>query len=320
MAQIPESFTRALVRRSPLRTNGTDCLRLVDSAGDGFPDLTVDDYAGRWLVQTRGGGGGLLPWLAGVVGPRSVYWKRLVDQGAKQPPVHVAGEVVAEPFVVTENGLRYLIDFAAGYSQGLFLDQRANRLRVGELARRRGPGGEVLNLFAYTCGFSVCAAAGGAHTVSVDLARPALEWGRRNFEANGLDPAAHEFLAGDAADWLRRFKKKGRTFDTIVLDPPTFSRDKKGKVFRVERDFGTLSGAAMSLLRDGGTLLCTTNQRSLSRGAFSNLILGGADDAGAWKLEFAAMPPDFTGEPYLKTCWVSRRVTDGGGGAKRGAF
>src|SRR5687768_5032700 len=211
MAVIPESFARSLARRGPLRTGGTDCLRLVDSAGDGLRDLTLDDFAGRWLAQTRDAGG-LPPWLAGVSGPRSLYWKRL-DQSNKQPPTHVSGEVLSGPFPVTENGLRYLIDFAAGYSQGLFLDQRDNRQRVRERSR---PGHEVLNLFSYTCGFSVSAAAAGAHTVSVDLSRPALDWGRRNFEANGLDPAAHEFIAGEAADWLRRFGKKGRTFDTII--------------------------------------------------------------------------------------------------------
>jgi 23S rRNA (cytosine1962-C5)-methyltransferase len=302
MPPFPETFARALARRAAVRTPSTDCLRLVDSVGDKFSDLIVDDFAGRWLAQTRGGAG-LPPWLAKAGLARSLYWKRL-DQTEKQPPSFVAGEVIAEPFVVTENGLRFVIDFAAGYSQGLFLDQRLNRRRVGELARA---GGEVLNLFAYTCGFSVCAAAGGAHAVSVDLSRPALDWGRRNFEANGLDPAQHEFIAGEAADWLRRFGKKGRKFDAIVLDPPTFSRDKKGKVFRVERDFGTLSGRALPLLRAGGVLLCTTNQRSLSRAAFASLILSGAEDPKAWDLSFAPMPPDFTGEPYLKTCWVTHR-------------
>jgi 23S rRNA (cytosine1962-C5)-methyltransferase len=151
----------------------------------------------------------------------------------------VAGEVVPEPFVVHENGVRYRIDFAAGYSQGLFLDQRENRRRVRELAR---PGTELLNLFAYTCAFSVCAAAGGGHTVSVDLSKPSLDWGRRNFEATAR-PAGHT-----SSSPARRptgssgSGKKGRQFDAIVLDPPTFSRDKKGKVFRVERDFGTLAG------------------------------------------------------------------------------
>lgn len=304
---VPDKFARALARRSAVRSAGTDCLRLVDGAGDGFPDLFVDDLAGRWLVQTRVDR--LPPWVPGLIGfadpavPRSIYWKRL-DQTDKQPPVHVAGEMVAEPFAVVENGLRYLIDFAAGYSQGLFLDQRANRRRIREMAR---PGKELLNLFAYTCGFSVAAAAAGAHAISVDLSKPALDWGRQNFAANALDPAGHEFIAGEAADWLKRFGKKGRKFDAVVIDPPTFSRDKKGKVFRVERDFGALAGAAIDVLRPGGTLLCTTNQRSLGRQAFASLILSGAADPERWKLDFAPMPPDFTGEPYLKTCWVARR-------------
>ncbi|HEX8911372.1 MAG TPA: class I SAM-dependent methyltransferase [Humisphaera sp.] len=307
MVPVPDKFMHALARRAKVRTPDTDCLRLLDGQGDGFPDLFVDDLAGRWLVQTRGDN--LPAWAASLVDlpdagkPRSVYWKRL-DQSNKEPPKHVAGEPVAEPFLVRENGLGFWIDFAAGYSQGLFLDQRPNRRRIRDAAR---PGRELLNLFSYTCGFSVCHAAAGGHSVSVDLSKPALDWGRRNFEANGLDPQQHEFIAGEAADWLKRFGKKGRRFDAIVLDPPTFSRDKKGKVFRVERDFGTLAGAAMAVLKPGGTLLCTTNQRTLSRGAFSSLILSGSNDPGRWKLTFGDMPPDFTGEAYLKVCWVSRR-------------
>lgn len=314
MVPIPDKFLRAAARRSSIRSADTDCLRLLDGAGDGFPDLFVDDLAGRWLVQTRDDrlpawARGLADLRAaatgtgGVARPRSVYWKRL-DQTNKDPPAHIGGEPVGEPFLVRENGLSFLIDLSAGYSQGLFLDQRDNRRQIREHFR---PGKELLNLFAYTCAFSVAAASAGGHTVSVDLSKPALEWGKRNFGANGIDPAQHEFIAGEAADWLKRFGKKARTFDAIVLDPPTFSRDKKGKVFRVERDFGTLAGAAMRLLRPGGALLCTTNQRSLDRRSFSNLILSGADNPSAWKLTFDAMPEDFTGEPYLKICWVARR-------------
>jgi len=295
-----EKLARAVARRAAVRSAETNCLRLVDGAGDGFPDLLIDDFAGCWLIQTRGQD--LPDWARDLTEPRSVYWKRL-DQTNKEPPTHVSGEVINEPFLAKESGLNYVIDFAAGYSQGIFLDQRGNRQRVRELSR----GKEVLNLFSYTCAFSVCAAAGGGHTVSVDLSRPSLEWGRKNFQANSLDDSAHEFIVGEAADWLRRFGKKGRKFDIVIIDPPTFSRDKKGKVFRVERDFGRLSSAAMQILRDRGTLLCTTNQRSLSRGAFSALILDAANSPSAWKLQHLPMPPDFTGEPYLKTCWVTRK-------------
>jgi 23S rRNA (cytosine1962-C5)-methyltransferase len=296
-------FAIAAARRDKVRSADTNCLRLLDGAGDGFPDLFIDDLAGRWLVQTRHGE--LPAWVRDLPAPRSLYWKRL-DQTDKQPPVHVAGEPTAAPFEVRENGVKFLIDFAAGYSQGLFLDQRLNRKRVMELM---GPGREILNLFAYTCGFSVCAGVRGGHAVSVDLSKPALDWGRRNFETNQLNAAEQEFIAGEAGDWLKRFRKKGRLFDVIVLDPPTFSRDKKGKIFRVERDFGTLCGVALSLLRPGGTLLCTTNQRSLTRGAFSQLILSEAEQPSRWKLDFGGMPPDFTGEQYLKICWVALRNT-----------
>lgn len=308
---VADRLSRAAAKRAAILAGGSDCYRLVDGGADGFPSLLIDVFAGRWLVQTKDEklpdfAASLPALMAGgdarAPKPRSVYWKRL-DQTNKEPPKHIAGEPIAEPFITTENGIKYLIDFAAGYSQGIFLDQRDNRRRIRELSR----GKEVLNLFSYTCAFSVCAGVGGGRSVSVDLSRPSLEWGKRNFQANDINPDDHEFIVGEAADWLRRFGKKGRKFDLIIIDPPTFSRDKKGKVFRVERDFGTLSSMAMKLLRGRGTLLCTTNQRSLSKGAFAGMILDAADDPAAWKLTHVAMPADFTGEAYLKTCWVTRR-------------
>jgi 23S rRNA (cytosine1962-C5)-methyltransferase len=299
-------FLEAVARRAALRSDQTDCLRLLDGQGDGLPELFVDDFAGRWLFQTRGDN--LPKWALSLAElpkadrPVSVYWKRL-DQANKEPPRHIGGKEVAQPFTVRENGLKYMIDFGAGYSQGIFLDQRENRRRIRQIAK---PGRQLLNLFSYTCAFSVAYAAGGGHTVSVDLSKPSLEWGKRNFQANDIDPTAHEFIAGEAADWLKRFGKKGRLFDAIVLDPPTFSRDKKGKIFRVESDFGTLSGLAMRVLKPGGVLLCTTNQRTLTPRAFHAMIAANADNPNEWKYAFSEMPEDFTGEKYLKVCWGRR--------------
>src|SRR5262249_15397546 len=118
---------------------------------------------------------------------------------------------------------------------------------------------ELLNLFAYTCGFSVCAAKAGAKTASLDLSKKYLEWGRRNFTLNGLDPAGHEFIYGDAFDWLRRLAKKGRMFDAIVLDPPTFSQSKERGAFRVEKNYGELVAAALPLLKTEGVLFASAN-------------------------------------------------------------
>ena len=111
------------------------------------------------------------------------------------------------------------------------------------------PAPEVLNCFAYTCAFSVCAALGGARATSLDLSRKYLDWGRRNFELNGLDPAAHDFIYGDVFDWLKRLAKKGRSFDVILLDPPTFSRSPGRGDFRAETDYGRLVSLALPLLR-----------------------------------------------------------------------
>lgn len=284
----------ALKRRAPLLTPDTNAVRLVDAEGDGFPDVYLETFADRWLVSTAHGG-----FPRGFERPdKSVYWKRL-DQHQKEAPEHISGPPVDEPFLVRENGAAFEISFQSGYSQGIFLDQRDNR---AEVRRRMQPGLRLLNTFAYTGAFSVAAALGGAETTTLDLSQPYLDWAKRNFTHNGLDPAAHYFCKGDTFHWLKRFAKQGRQFDAIVLDPPTFSRDEKGKVFRVETDYGELAGLAMACLAPGGWLLCCTNCRKLDDYQFDRQIL--AASPRRLQLRHAAMPADFTGDPYLKSVWV----------------
>ena len=198
------------------------------------------------------------------------------------------------------------IDLTAGYSQGIFLDQRLNRKRVGELVREAG-GGTVLNTFAYTCGFSVVAAVAGATTTSIDLSANYLEWGKRNLSANNCDPGDHYFVKGDVQEWLRQFAKKGRKFDGVVLDPPTFSRIKGGKgVFRVEKDYAQLVELAAGVCAEGGWILCSTNHRGTELWRFESMIKAGLREAGREPagIELVEMPPEFSGEQYLKTAWV----------------
>ena len=314
---IPADFLRALRRRDPLRADGqTDALRLVDGAGDGaaFAGWYLDDFAGRWLVQTTRPGqpppAFLREWVEASTGPgapRCLYWKPLDARDQhQQPPLPWAGETLTGPFTVRESGLSYHIDFGGGYSQGIFLDQRENRLT---LRQRMRPGRSVLNGFAYTGAFSVAAAAGGARTTSVDLSRRALDWGKENFRLNGLDPdgGEHHFLAGDMFEWLARLGRQGRRYDAVVLDPPTFSRDRKGKVFRVVDDFGALAALAAPLLAPGGSLLCSCNARGLPTPEFRRMILSGLPGgARQWQVSPAPMPPDFTGEHYLQAAWFQR--------------
>jgi 23S rRNA (cytosine1962-C5)-methyltransferase len=303
---VPPAFSAALRRRESLRADGaTDALRLIDGTGDGagFAGLILEEYAGRWLVQTDDRFLQSPPaWLREIApAPPSIYWKRL-DKENRQSPVFWHGERIEAPFAIREHGVRYQIDFSAGYSQGIFLDQRENRRRVLELARADAR--TVLNLFSYTCAFSIAAASGGALTASVDLSRRYLDWGRENFRLNQLDPAAHEFYAGDAFDWLRRLAKKQRRFDLVIVDPPTFSRDRAGKIFRVERDYARLAAMCAALVEAGGRIFCSTNHRGLAPGGLGRLLE--ASLGSNWHLESVPMPEDFPGEPYLQAIWARR--------------
>jgi len=286
-------------RDMPIHTAGeTNALRLIDDSGDGLPGIELESFADRLLVSTRDTHlpAPLLDWLHSS--GRTVYHKRL-DQHQKESPAHLAGPSVDAPFTILENGIRYEISFQSGYSQGIFLDQRDNRLT---LRRRLGPASTLLNTFAYTGAFSVAAAASGAITTTLDLSQPYLDWAKRNLELNDIDPAGHHFCKGDTFHWLARFAKQGRRFDAIVLDPPTFSRDKDGKVFRVERDYGRLAALAARCLAPGGVMLASTNCRQLSVTAFERQLRDAIPRLRS--LTSTSMPPDFTAPPYLKSIWI----------------
>ena len=297
-------LTAALTKRRSMALPDADTtiFRVTDGEGDGLPGVFIDSCDGHWLVQTAD-----IPWPAwlestrSLAGWKSLWWKRL-DRQLRESPRCMAGDGPAAVFPVTELGLHYEIDFAAGYSQGLFIDQRVQKARVRDMVQ---PDQRVLNLFAYTCAFSVIAASRGAVTTSVDLSRPFLEWGKRHFSANGLDPQAHYFCRGDSADWLRRFAAKGRTWHGIVLDPPTFSRNDDGRIFRIEKHFHELTAACLRVLEPGGWLLCSTNHRALPDRQFLSLIRDGARLAGrSVKCTPGSLPPDFTGPSGLKVYFV----------------
>lgn len=294
---MPDLLQRLLDRVRPGLPPGTDAFRLSD--GSPWEGVFVDVLADRVLVSTRDRA---VPreLLDALRNARICAYRKRLERGRKSPPVQVSGPDLPPRFAVSECGVLYRLDLSAGYSQGLFLDQRDNRRRVRGLCR---PGMKVLNTFAYTGAFSVCAALGGAETTTLDLAQPCLDWCRENFRLNGLAPERHHFCRGDALHWLERFARQGRRFHGIILDPPTFSRGVRGKIWRAERDYGALAAAAARCLAAGGWLLCTTNCRKLSPAEFRAMIARALPRAD---LEAAAMPFDFSGEAYLKTLWCRR--------------
>ena len=294
----------ALGKRSQLFADpATNAFRLIDDEGDQSPGITVDLFDGLWLVSTKGEH---LPAIFRTArdGVRSLYWKRL-GRERKAAPEWVWGERVDAPFVIKENGLLFEVSLQAGYSQGIFLDQRENRALV--LARAQ-PGQRLLNTFSYTGAFSIAAARKGAITTSLDLSNTYLAWAKRNFRANGLDPDKHFFCLGDALSWMRRFAKQGRQFAGVILDPPTFSRSKTS-VFRVRKDYARLVQAGSALAVPGGWILATCNDRELTHQRFESLIREGLRSGERQIARFTstAMPPDFTGESYLRSVWIDLR-------------
>jgi 23S rRNA (cytosine1962-C5)-methyltransferase len=218
------------------------------------PDILINYQREEALAPVRQA---LTDWCAATgLAVRRVFGRFVPRQNDdRSAPVLLEGDP-ALPLITTvrEAGLNYALDFAAGYSVGLFLDQRANRRLVSAYGSKR-----LLNTFAYTCSFSVVAAAGGAQTVSVDLSKKSLDRGRENFELNQISTDGHQFIADDVLDVFPRLAKRGERFDTIILDPPTFSRGNKGRKFQVEHDMETLLTAALEVAEKKSRILISTN-------------------------------------------------------------
>lgn len=160
------------------------------------------------------------------------------------------GEPVRE-WLISENGLRYKLDLGIKQNNGLFLDMRYGRRWVQEQAQ----GKRVLNLFAYTCGFSVAAIAGGAeHVVNLDMARAALSRGRENHRLNEHDLGRVSFLGHELfKSWGK--VKKGGPYDLVIVDPPSFQ---KGS-FALDKDYRKILRRLPELLTPTGTVLACVN-------------------------------------------------------------
>jgi 23S rRNA (cytosine1962-C5)-methyltransferase len=234
---------------------------------------------------------------------RRIFAKHLPLQNEERiAPVLLEGDA-ALPLetVVEENGMKFGLDFAAGYSAGLFIDQRANRAFL-----RRSGAKRVLNTFAYTCSFSVAAALNGAQTTSIDLSKKSLDRGRANFLLNGLDPeAGHQFIADDVLERLPRMERKSERFDAIILDPPTFSRGAKGRRFQVENDLEGLLMTAFELAAPKTKVLLSTNCTKLNRRALETIArfcLKASRRSGTFHYEPAL--PDLPMEFSAQTLWI----------------
>ena len=258
--------------------------------------VVVERFGGAALVSIEAGGNDAQIAAEVLSFARDIGWdcsrvfarQMVCSPGLDDRPRLVAGEGAHTVELAREGGLMYEVDFAAGYSVGLFCDQRANRayLRGRKVAR-------LLNTFAHTCAFSVAAASGGAATTSVDVSKACLERGRRNFELNGLAMAGHRFVAEDVGVYIGRLARRGERFDAIILDPPTFGRGGGRRTFRIERDFAGLVRAAGEVSEDGGVILLSTNFRAWGTARLegigrANLPAGTVFECGPLQRDFLA--------------------------------
>jgi 23S rRNA (cytosine1962-C5)-methyltransferase len=316
----PANFSenpRQALRAALIDPSQTNACRLIHGAADGWPGLYIERLGDFLLAQSAAP---LTAPQMECVGECARRWSasgvyhKILERQARAAPQWLRGQTAPAEILVRENGLQFALRFDEGYSTGLFLDQRDNRRRLltsyiaQKLEMPSAP--EVLNTFAYTCGFSVAAAKAGAHVTSLDLSKKYLEWGKRNFAINQLDPARHEFIFGEAFDWFHRLTKKKRTFDVIILDPPTFSRSKESGVFQVEKDYGALMTAALPLLEPGGIVLASTNAATLDPEKFLDAIDRSLAQSRRLVMarQYIPQPPDFPvhrAEPaHLKTVWL----------------
>jgi 23S rRNA (cytosine1962-C5)-methyltransferase len=286
---------------------GTDAYRLCTIA-DGWVErfgqdilISFKDQAGREQLTTE-----FSLWAEAVdLNAQRVFERFLPKRNEEReaPKLILGDSYTSSRTIVLERGACYEIDFSAGYSVGLFVDQRENRSFVRKAISER-----ALNCFAYTCSFSVAAALAGAKTMSVDLSRKSLERGRQNFALNNLPTTGHQFIAGDVFEVLPRLARKGEKFDLIVLDPPTFSRSHRGKVFKVQSNFESLLGQALEVAGPDARILLSANCGALTERALevmARFCLKASRRAGTFHSE--PRPRDFPPASGANSIWLTLR-------------
>jgi 23S rRNA (cytosine1962-C5)-methyltransferase len=298
----------------------TTAFRIVDGVGDGVPGLAIDLYGDHLVAHVYEE---LLPLPEADVldvladfGALGVYVKRrpvqaneLVDTRRDDiaPAGAVRGVDAPKELAVLEEGVPYLVRLGDGLSTGLFLDQRDNRSRVRGWAR----GASVLNLFSYTCPFTVAAAvAGASRTVSIDAAGPSLDVGRANVE-NAAGAGDHVFLKADVFDSLDDLSRRDERFDLVIVDPPTYSTT-RGARWTSGKSWVDLATRALGAVADGGRVLCSSNDRRMSEKKFIGYLRAAlAADGREGRVDRHPPPADFPpppgGEPHLKTGVIELR-------------
>lgn len=282
-------------RKAYYQDDLTTAFRLFNQEGDGFGGLTVDlygDYAvfswyNSYVYQIRQ----TISEAFRQVFPEVLgAYEKIRFKGLDYESASVYGQEAPDFFTVLENGVLYQVFMNDGLMTGIFLDQHEVR---GSLVDGLAMGKSLLNMFSYTAAFSVAAAMGGAsQTTSVDLAKRSRELSQAHFQANGISTDDHRFVVMDVFEYFKYAKRKGLTYDVIVLDPPSFARNKK-QTFSVAKDYHKLISQSLEILNPGGIIIASTNAANVSRQKFTEQIDKGFAGRSYQILNKCGLPADF---------------------------
>jgi 23S rRNA (cytosine1962-C5)-methyltransferase len=313
-ALIRQRIEAAVAFRTSLHLDAT-AYRLVHGEADLLPSLIVDRYGDYLVVQALSQGmDRLMPALASALvdtlQPRGILARNdpraRVLEGLEQRVDVLAGDV-PESVTVTESGIEYDVDLRHGQKTGLFLDQRENRAAAAAYAR-----GRLLDCFSYQGGFALVLGRSCEETIAIDVSEDAIARVRQNAARNGV---AVDARVGNVFDELRGFDRLGERFDTIVLDPPAFAKN-KAAVLNARAGYKEINRRALKLLAPGGTLVTCSCSYHVNEAAFAEIVFEAAVDAHVHvtvveKRMQGRDHPVLLGVPetyYLK-CFILRKLT-----------
>ncbi|MFD2166858.1 class I SAM-dependent methyltransferase [Thalassotalea euphylliae] len=281
-----KKFKQAQSRRDWfIEKGGLTGYRLIAGESDHMPGITIDKYDDIIVCQLLSAGAEfhrhtIVDVLTELYPNCGVYERSDVDvrkkEGLDKQVGWLANEKESTERIIKEHGVSIIVDVATGHKTGFYLDQRDSRVAAGKYAENK----DVLNCFSYTGTFSLHCAANSAKSVTnVDVSQPALDIAKRNVEANGLTDKNVAFVKEDVFKLLRNYKKEGKKFDMVIMDPPKFV-EAKSQLTSACRGYKDINMLAMQLLNPGGLLLTFSCSGLLDAGLFQKVVADAALDAG----------------------------------------
>jgi len=314
-----QKLHEAIQRRQHFYENpDTTAFRIFNGEGDGIGGVTIEYYAGYYLIHWYSQGiytfkEHIIGALKELVEFKGIYQKKRFDTKGQyiEEDDFVTGERGEFPLIVKENGMNYAVYLNESAMVGVFLDQRDVRRTIRD---QYAKGKTVLNTFSYTGAFSVAAALGGAtKTTSVDLANRSLPKTQEQFSINKIDVEKQDILVMDVFKYFKYAGKKNLKFDLVILDPPSFARSKKF-VFSAEKDYKDLLKEAIAITEKNGVIVASTNASNFDMNKFKGFIKTAFKECNEQFriIEEFSLPEDFRAinsfpeGDYLKVCFIKK--------------